>query len=167
MAQTFVHLEDSELFILNFPELTLEEISKRLSVAGCNKRVVIVDKSEIPPDFNLYCKALADLLEKYELGNFYKVSLNVSTNRMWLSDKNKNPRSVSFEIISLKSPVAIVYSDGLVYSSKLPKIVAIRMLYDLLMKTGKLETAFRIYSEFKHGQQSNHKLPRPSIPPFQ
>ncbi|UQS94961.1 hypothetical protein Pam2_81 [Pseudanabaena phage Pam2] len=156
MAQTFIHLEDSELFILNFPELSLEEISKRLSVAGYKKQVHIVENSEISSAFRLYCKALTDLLEKYELENLYKISLSVSRNVLWLSDKNENPRSVSFELVSLKSPIAIIYSDGVVHSGKLPKIVAIRMLYDLLIRTGKLETAFHIYSDFlsnKHEYQ--------------
>ena len=143
MSQTFVKLEDSkgsEILFLNIPELRLEEIINRLSITSYKGRVTILSELEVPEDFLTYCEALGELLNHYELENFYKVSANLSKNILWLSSKTKESFSVSFEMLAL--------SHNPKYRHKNAKTVAARLLQDLLVKMDKPEQAFRVCVDY-------------------
>ncbi len=143
MAQTFIRLEDSkgtEILCLNLPEVRIEEITERISTTSYKGDISILSELSLPLDFVSYSGALGDLLTQYKLENLYKVSANLAENILWLSCKAKPSCSVSFEMVPLTS--------NPLFRTKNAKTVAARLFHDLLIKMDKLESAFRVYTDY-------------------
>ena len=134
MSLSYVCLQSEsrdDYFILNFPELAIEEVLKRLEGKEAKNTVYLISDLYSSMNEPLISQAFIDVLQRYNIVENYKLTYCPFLNLLWLSVRGDSSAFVSY-----------VPKD---YDK--PEIIALTVLRELSEREGKAEQAESLYKD--------------------
>ena len=142
MSLSYVCLQSEardDYFILNSPELTKDEVLKRLEGKEAKNTVYLVSDLYSSMNEPLISQAFIDLLQRYNIIENYKLTYCPFLNLLWLSVRGDSS----------------VFVSCVPRDFDKPEIIALTVLHELSEREGKSEQAESLYKDLIQCVKSN------------